>query len=64
MAMYYSPQMMDLTLLAPDLQRQLLELESLDGVEPLHERAVRHLFRSPIWAEQREAWRAIGAAKP
>ena len=49
-------QIMDLTLLAPDLQGQLLEVESLDGVEPLHERAVRHLFRSPIWAEQREEW--------
>lgn len=52
-------QLMDLTLLAPDLQGQLLEVESLDGVEPLHERTVRTMLRSPAWGEQREAWPQI-----
>ena len=52
-------QIMDLTLLAPDLQGQLLEVESLDGVEPLHERTVRTMLRSPAWAEQRDVWRRL-----
>jgi len=34
-------QLLDLTLLAPDLQEQILSAESVDGVEPLSERAVR-----------------------
>ncbi len=55
-------QLMDLTLLAPDIQGQLLEVESLDGVEPLHERSVRSLLRSPCWGEQRQAWRALRPA--
>jgi hypothetical protein len=53
---------MDLTLLAPDLQEQLLEVESLDGVEPLHERTVRSLLRSPTWGEQRVVWREVGSS--
>ena len=55
-------QLMDLTLLAPDIQGQLLEVESLDGVEPLHERSVRSLLRSPSWGAQRQAWRACRPA--
>jgi hypothetical protein len=47
---------LDLTLLAPDLQEQVLFLEAVDGVEPLSERALRAVARAPLWAIQRAAW--------
>ncbi|HUS81499.1 MAG TPA: hypothetical protein VM283_09550, partial [Armatimonadota bacterium] len=47
-------QLMDLTLLAPDIQEQILLAESVDGVEPLHERTVRDRLPSLPWARQRE----------
>jgi hypothetical protein len=51
---------LDLTLLAPDIQDQVLLLESLDGREPsLSERALRPLARMQVWTDQREAWKAI-----
>jgi len=34
-------QLMDLTLLAPDVQEQILFAEPVDGLEPMAERAVR-----------------------
>jgi ParB-like chromosome segregation protein Spo0J len=55
-------QLFDLTLLAPDIQEQLLAFESVDGVEPITERAVRRVVRASGWGEQRGAWAAIGAA--
>ena len=52
-------QIMDLTLLAPDIQAQLLDAESVDGVEPIHERSVRDMLRNLTWAEQRGVWQIL-----
>jgi hypothetical protein len=48
-------QLLDLTLLAPDLQERILFAESVDGVEPMSERAVRAAVHVEDWAMQREA---------
>jgi len=53
-------QILDLLLLAPDLQEQVLDLEAVDGVEPIAERALRDVVRHEIWAEQRRLFRAVG----
>ena len=47
-------QLLDLTLLAPDIQEQILFAESVDGQEPMAERAVRAVVRVEDWAMQRE----------
>ncbi|MCP4499031.1 MAG: hypothetical protein GY822_03570 [Deltaproteobacteria bacterium] len=52
-------QVMDLLLLAPDIQEQVLELERIDGVEPLSERAIRPIAKTLSWAEQRDNWKRI-----
>jgi hypothetical protein len=46
-------QLMDLTLLAPDLQEQILFTESVDGVEPMSERTLRIMARRTGWSHQR-----------
>jgi hypothetical protein len=46
---------LDLTLLAPDLQEQVLFLEAVDGVQPMSEHALRGMARALSWAEQRLA---------
>ncbi len=51
-------QLMDLTLLAPDLQEQILFSEAVDGVEPMAERALRAAIHAGSWAEQRAKWPA------
>jgi hypothetical protein len=56
-------QLMDLTLLAPDIQEQILALESVDGVEPLNERAVRDRLPGLPWASQREVWQHLRPAQ-
>jgi len=50
-------QLLDLTLLAPDLQEQILFLERIDGVEPLSERALRGVVMLEGWDDQRQACR-------
>lgn len=50
-------QLCDLLVLAPDIQEELLFLESVDGVEPTTERALRPLLRTLSWRDQRAAWR-------
>jgi hypothetical protein len=40
-------QLLDLTLLAPDIQEQILLAESVDGVEPMSERTLRAASREP-----------------
>src|ERR1035437_9002026 len=40
---------LDLILLAPDLQERVLSLESVDGVEPLSGRAFRPVVPAPSW---------------
>jgi hypothetical protein len=40
-------QLLDLTLLAPDIQEAVLALEAVDGAEPVSERALRNGRRHP-----------------
>lgn len=54
-------QILDLILLAPDLQERVLDLDAVDGVEPISERALRDVVRQERWHEQRAAWAAIHA---
>ena len=49
-------QILDLLLLAPDLQERVLGLEAVDGVEPVSERALREVVRHERWDDQRHAW--------
>jgi ParB-like chromosome segregation protein Spo0J len=48
--------LLDLTLLAPDVQEQVLFLEAVDGVQPLSERSLRAIAHAGSWTEQRRAW--------
>jgi len=56
-------QLLDLTLLAPDLQLQVLELEAVDGVEPLAERQLRAVMAAGTWPQQRAAWGCRGRGR-
>jgi hypothetical protein len=47
-------QLIDLTLLAPDIQERILFAESVEGQEAMAERAVRAAVRVESWAKQRE----------
>jgi hypothetical protein len=53
--------LMDLTLLAPDLQERVLGLEAVDGVEPISERELRKVAHARTWDEQR---RGVDEANP
>jgi hypothetical protein len=53
-------QILDLLLLAPDIQERVLDLEAVDGIEPLTERALREVVRHEGWDEQRRVWRMAG----
>jgi len=57
-------QLLDLTMLAPDIAERVLFLEAVDDVEPLSERALRDIVRHESWAEQRGAWRARCRSDP
>lgn len=57
-------QLLDLTLLASDIQAEVLQLEAVDGVEPLSERHLRRIAHLATWAAQREQWRARASAPP
>lgn len=46
-------QLLGLTLLAPEIQERVLGLESVDGAEPLSERALREAAWELSWAKQR-----------
>jgi hypothetical protein len=56
-------QLMDLTLLAPNIQEQILFAESVDGVEPLAERSIRALLRTPRWAQQHLGCLGVSAGR-
>jgi hypothetical protein len=57
-------QILNLRLLAPDIQERLLFLEPVArGREPIHERALRQVTRYVDWAEQRLALQRILARK-
>jgi len=49
-------QLLDLCLLAPDLQEAILALEAVDGAEPMAERALRGVVREVGWESQRAEW--------
>lgn len=46
-------QLLDLVLLAPDLQIVVLGLEAVDGAEPMSERTLRTVAHAGSWVEQR-----------
>jgi hypothetical protein len=48
--------LLNLTLLAPDIQEQVLTLEAVDGLEPTSERALRDVSCAVEWEEQRRRW--------
>jgi hypothetical protein len=50
-------QLLDLTLLAPDLQEQALDLIAVNGVEPICEPSMRAVLAACSWAEQRARYR-------
>lgn len=54
-------QLMDLTLLAPDIQEAVLHLEAVDGWEPIGGRALRDVVRHAGWEEQRAAWSVLSS---
>jgi hypothetical protein len=54
-------QLLDLLLLAPDIQEELLFMEAPPGADPLPERALRHVVRALGWPEQRRRWAALRA---
>lgn len=45
-------QLLDLLLLAPDIQEQVLAMEAVDGVEPVGERALREVAHTGTWEHQ------------
>lgn len=54
-------QLMDLTLLAPDIQEEILVAEVEPGRDPVTEHALRAIVRGVDWMAQRTAWRRMRA---
>jgi hypothetical protein len=55
-------QIMNLLLLAPDIQEQLLFLpDTLRGRDPIHLRQLQPIALLPDWNEQRPRWRRLTA---
>jgi hypothetical protein len=53
-------QIMNLLLLAPDLQEQVLMMKpDARGRDPVSERQLRHVVAAPLWEEQRRRWASI-----
>ena len=55
-------QILDLTLLAPVIQHELLRAEALDGREPIAERELRPVLRELEWSKQIALWRQLRTA--
>jgi hypothetical protein len=56
-------QIMDLLLLAPDIQEELLFLpRTVEGHDPVTLRTMRYVCATPIWEDQRTRWREIKEA--
>jgi ParB-like chromosome segregation protein Spo0J len=51
--------LLDLILLAPTIQEEILSLEAIDGVEPVSERALRAVAHAGRWSEQRVFWATV-----
>jgi hypothetical protein len=52
-------QIMDLLLLAPDLQEEILFLDLPLGMPGIQETKLRALTKCSVWAEQRTAWASV-----
>ena len=52
-------QIMNLLLLAPDIQAEVLALRFPPGREPITERDLRRVLESVLWAEQRGVWERL-----
>lgn len=52
-------QLLDLLMLAPDIQERILFMERVDGVEPTSERALRDVVKQLKWQSQVDTWRKI-----
>jgi predicted XRE-type DNA-binding protein len=58
-------QLLDLTLLAPDIQERILLLEAVGKAEPASERELRSPSRAPSWSEQRvRLWNRTAVPNP
>ena len=61
-------QIMNLLLLAPDIQEEILLLpRTTKGRDPVCERNIRRVVAEPTWTEQRNVWQALApnrAARP
>jgi len=57
-------QILNLTLLAPDIQEALLFLPRVTaGKAPIHEKLLRPISAKTDWAEQREMWQTLSNGK-
>jgi hypothetical protein len=56
-------QIMDLLLLAPDIQEDLLLLPQAEHRDPVTLRGFRYVMQTPVWAEQRKRWAEIKDAR-
>lgn len=54
--------LLDLLLLAPDIQEEILFLEATRRRGPVTERALREVVRHPNWADQRRVWSELIAS--
>jgi hypothetical protein len=52
-------QLLDLTLLAPDIQEEILAAEVEPGWDAVTEHALRAVVRGETWDIQRERWRGV-----
>lgn len=57
-------QLLDLLLLAPDIQEELLFSEVSAGRDRIHEHALRPIVCAPLWSEQRARWRRLRSSVP
>jgi hypothetical protein len=58
-------QLMDLLLLAPEVQEEILFLELPPGAQPVSERGLREAVLGTIdWQEQRRRWEGVKAGLP
>jgi hypothetical protein len=55
-------QILNLRLLAPDIQEEVLFGMTLHGQERVTERSLRTIVRCPSWNEQRRRWAAVRTA--
>jgi hypothetical protein len=58
-------QIMDLLLLAPDIQEELLHLSPTSrGHDPITLRELRYVMQTLVWSEQRARWNELAVTLP